>query len=147
MGGKRRVKILPSGLRVEPGAQRHVRVAPESVHIWRMNINIPLRCINICSRLKDLRRGIRMKLKRRGLTRSMLYHILKGIVLHRTWDMTAFVVFADFIDEIYNVVSDICRLCKIRKTALLQYLAGFIGESDVQQRIAKAGLGNGSILY
>ncbi len=140
MVGRRIVQISPSGVQVyvHGGDRRIVRIAPESVRIWRMNINIPLRCLNMRSRLEGLCREIRKKIKGRKLTRSMLYRMLKGIVICRKWDMTAFVIFADFIDEIYNVVADICRLCKIRITALLQYLTGFIGESDVKKCFAKA---------
>ena len=138
MGSKRRVKILPSGLRVEPGAQRHVRMAPESVHIWQMNINIPLRCMNICSRLKDLHAGIRMRVKGRGLTRSMLYLMLNDIVCRMVWNGLAFEVFTDFINDIYNDVADIYRLCKVQKTTLVRYLAGYIGLDAVTRHVTSA---------
>jgi hypothetical protein len=77
----------------------------------------------------------------------MLYNILKGIVLRKTWEMDAFFIFTDFISEIYNVSADICRLCKVRETTLLQYLAGYIGTSEVQKRIVDAGLRIGAIAY
>lgn len=99
---------------------------------------IPQRCMNMYSRLKDLRNVIRWKIKGHGLTRPMLYHMLKKIVFRRVWDMTAFVVMTDVIDDVYNVVANICSLCKIRRTTLLQYLAGYIGSSSIARHFASA---------
>lgn len=137
MVGRRDVQISPSNVRVyvQRGKQRIVRIAPLSVRISVLVKHLQLRCLNICSRLKDLHAGIRMRVKGRGLTRSTLYRILKDIVICRKWDMSAFVIFADFIDEIYNIVADICAICRVRRTTLLQYLAGFIGTSALQKHV------------
>jgi hypothetical protein len=153
MIGRRVVQISPSDVDVQGGVQggvrRIVRMAPKSVRVSVLGFQVPLRYMNLCSRLEGLHCEIRniLKVRKLKLTRPMLYNILKGIVLRKTWEMDAFFIFTDFISEIYNVSADICRLCKVRETTLLQYLAGYIGTSEVQKRIVDAGLRIGAIAY
>jgi hypothetical protein len=54
------------------------------------------------------------------------------------WNGLAFEVFTDFINDIYNDVADIYRLCKVQKTTLVRYLAGYIGLDAVTRHVTSA---------
>jgi hypothetical protein len=120
---------------------------PLNVQIYLFGVNPSLRCMNPLHRLESLHADIRKKLKGRRLKRSMLYLMLEGIVCRMVWDMTAFVIFADFIDDVYNVVADIYRLCKVQKTTLVRYLAGYIGLEAVSRHVTGAGFRISALAY
>ena len=118
---------------------RTVYIRPSDFQIYLFGVNLSPRYRNIIHRLKSLRAEIRKRVKGRCLTRSMLYLMLDDIVCRIVWNGLAFVIFTDFIDDIYNDVADIYRLCKVQKTTLVRYLAGYIGLEAVTRHVTEAG--------
>jgi hypothetical protein len=119
--------------------QRIVNIPPPNVHIKVLDMNPSLRYMNMLHRLKSLRATIRKRVKGRRLNRNMLYLMLNDIVCRMDWNDIAFVYFTDFINDIYNDVADIYRLCKVQKTTLVRYLAGYIGLDAVTRHVTGAG--------
>ena len=126
---------------------RVVKIPPPNVHIYLFGVIPSPRYRNMLHRLESLHDDICKRVKGRCLTRSMLYLILKGIVFRRVWDMTAFVIFTDFIDDIYNVVANIYSQCKVSRATIVRYLAGYIGLDAVSRHITKADFRISALAY
>ncbi len=74
-------------------------------------------------RLYALRRQVRSLAKRRGLSRREILRMLWGIV-KKQWTGDAFMVFADTINDVYDLVSNILRMFTVVVKRLLWYVAG-----------------------
>lgn len=118
---------------------RNVYILPSNVNITVLGVKSSPRYMNILHRLESLREEIRKRLKGRRINRYMLYLMLEDIACRIVWNGLAFVIFTDFIDDIYGVVADIYRLCKVQKTMLVRYLAGYIGLDAVTRHVTGAG--------
>jgi hypothetical protein len=74
-------------------------------------------------RLYVLQQQVRTLAKRRGLSRRKMVYMLWGIV-KKQWVGDAFMVFADTIDDVYDLVSNMLRMFTANVKRLLWYVAG-----------------------
>jgi hypothetical protein len=90
----------------------------------------------IFCRLHALRKRIRYFAKTRCISRREILRMLYRIMREK-WTHIDFIVFTDTINDVFNDVCDILRMCTADVKRLLWYLAGLMGSNTVVNYLNK----------